>query len=237
MSYWFKHDENASQDDKLLDLRSEHGAEGYGVYWMVLEVLHQNGGVMQWQCKRLAFALQVQSDLLKCVVEDYDLFALDGDSFYSKRLLSELEAREEIAEKRRKAGAKGGKRKAIAKQVPSKTVPREEERREEDITPPTPYKGDLLDADFIEFWNLYDKKRDKDKCQKKWKRLNKDEKVRIFKHVPRYVAATPDKQYRKNPLTYLNGRCWEDEIEKPKRMTQEDVFRLSGLNPDGTPKL
>lgn len=24
---------------------------------------------------------------------------------------------------------------------------------------------------------------------------------------------------------------------KPKRMTQEDIFRLSGLNPDGTPKL
>jgi hypothetical protein len=30
-------------------------------------------------------------------------------------------------------------------------------------------------------------------------------------HIPLYVAATPDKKYRKNPYTYLNSRMWEDE--------------------------
>lgn len=31
-------------------------------------------------------------------------------------------------------------------------------------------------------------------------------------NVHAYVAANNVKQYRKNPLTYLNGECWLDEI-------------------------
>ena len=30
--------------------------------------------------------------------------------------------------------------------------------------------------------------------------------------MPLYVNSTPDKQFRKHPLTYLNNRGWEDEI-------------------------
>jgi hypothetical protein len=31
--------------------------------------------------------------------------------------------------------------------------------------------------------------------------------------VPAYVASKPDRQYRKNPLTWLNGKCWQDEVQ------------------------
>jgi len=30
--------------------------------------------------------------------------------------------------------------------------------------------------------------------------------------VPGYVATTPDKQYRKNPSTYLYNKSWNNEI-------------------------
>jgi len=33
-----------------------------------------------------------------------------------------------------------------------------------------------------------------------------------IKVVDDYVLSTPDKQYRKNPDTYLRNKCWEDEI-------------------------
>lgn len=110
----------------------------------------------------------------------------------------------------------------------SQEEPEEEQKPEEEpeYTPPTPSRGDLLDADFIEFWNLYDKKRDKDKCQKKWKRLTRDEKQAIFETLPKYVASTPDKGYRKNPLTWLNGKCWEDEIIEKKT----DIRNASALD-------
>lgn len=65
---------------------------------------------------------------------------------------------------------------------------------------------------FDDFWNIYNKKTDKPKCELKWKRLTEKEKAAIMETVPLYVQSTPDVQYRKNPLTYLNGKCWTDEI-------------------------
>jgi hypothetical protein len=43
-------------------------------------------------------------------------------------------------------------------------------------------------------------------------KLTEKEKELIWGHVPKYVLSTPDKQYRKNPETYLNNKCWNDEI-------------------------
>ena len=31
-------------------------------------------------------------------------------------------------------------------------------------------------------------------------------------HLPNYIDSTPDKSFRKNPMTYLNNKSWEDEI-------------------------
>ena len=52
----------------------------------------------------------------------------------------------------------------------------------------------------------------RDKCFAKWKKLNAEDKAKIKIHVPAYVASTPDMQYRKHPLTYLNNKSWNDEI-------------------------
>jgi predicted phage replisome organizer len=69
-----------------------------------------------------------------------------------------------------------------------------------------------LSEEFTRFWNLYDKKKDKDKCFMKWKKITAKDKLIIFELVKPYVDSTPDKKFRKNPLTYLNGKCWHDEI-------------------------
>lgn len=68
-----------------------------------------------------------------------------------------------------------------------------------------------LDSDFDIFWLKYDKKVDKAKCKKKWSQIKETDRQEILRHLPKYVQATPQKQYRKNPLTYLNGQTWKDE--------------------------
>jgi hypothetical protein len=73
-----------------------------------------------------------------------------------------------------------------------------------------------LKIEFEKFWNLYSKKVEKKKSFAKWKKLTSEEKKQIFAHVPGYVKSTPNETYRKNPLTYLNGECWNDEIILPK---------------------
>jgi hypothetical protein len=67
---------------------------------------------------------------------------------------------------------------------------------------------------FDEFWNTYGKKVDTKKCKDKFDKLNADDRIKIKNTINDYINSTPDVQYRKNPLTYLNGKCWQDEIKK-----------------------
>ena len=72
-----------------------------------------------------------------------------------------------------------------------------------------------LDEDnssFDRFWNLYDKKVGRAKCEKLSHNLPGNDRNQIFENLPAYIQATPDKQFRKNPEAYLNNRTWEDEI-------------------------
>lgn len=65
---------------------------------------------------------------------------------------------------------------------------------------------------FDEFWTLYNKKIDRSKCEKLWLKISSEIYPLIFAHVERYVVVTPDKQFRKNPETYLKNQCWNNEI-------------------------
>ena len=73
-----------------------------------------------------------------------------------------------------------------------------------------------IDNSFSEFWDLYDKKIDKAKCEKAWKKLTAKEIEAIKTALPNYIKSTPDTQYRKNPLTWINGKCWNDEVKAPE---------------------
>lgn len=78
---------------------------------------------------------------------------------------------------------------------------------------------------FEDFWDVYDKKVDRPKCEKKWKSLKDAERSDIMLHVPMYKMAQPEKMYRKHPYTYLNNRCWEDEIIMHKPIIVETASK------------
>jgi hypothetical protein len=88
--------------------------------------------------------------------------------------------------------------------------------KQETIEQETNNNIDIVEIDyefyFKEFWNIYDKKLDRSKCFGKWKKINTDLYDLIIDKAQEYVNSTPDIKYRKNPLTWLNGNCWEDEI-------------------------
>lgn len=67
--------------------------------------------------------------------------------------------------------------------------------------------------EFELFWNLYDKKvGKKDAIEKKWNKLSKSIQQEILDYVPKYILSQPDKKYRKNPESFLNGKAWENEL-------------------------
>ena len=85
---------------------------------------------------------------------------------------------------------------------------REDKRKEDNINISL-----SLENDFLTFWNIYNKKNDSKKCKDKFIKLPKKDIDKILEVVKEYVNSTPDVQFRKNPLTWLNGKCWND-IEK-----------------------
>lgn len=89
------------------------------------------------------------------------------------------------------------------------------------------YKKDS--GSFEKFWEMYDKPTDKQSCELKWKKLAGSEQEIIFQKLPAYVAATPERQYRKNPLTYLNRKIWLDDMvpELPKAQKKSAMELLA----------
>ena len=65
---------------------------------------------------------------------------------------------------------------------------------------------------FDQWWDMYGKKVDRAKCEKKWEKLSLAEKQACIAATPAYVASTPDLQYRRHPATYLNNKSWENQI-------------------------
>ena len=107
---YFSHDSNARNDVKILNLRSKLGAEGYGIYFMILERLREAPDYMSVKdYNALAFDLRVDSAKIKSVVENFGLFAFteDGECFYSesfrRRMNLKDKKKEDISEARRQA--------------------------------------------------------------------------------------------------------------------------------------
>lgn len=107
---YFSHDCNARNDEKILALRMRHGAEGYAVFFMILERLRESVDYMSVRDYNvLAFDLRVSAELVKSVVEKFGLFAFseDGKRFYSEGFTKRMKMKDDIQNAKSKAGKIG----------------------------------------------------------------------------------------------------------------------------------
>ncbi|HKM00696.1 MAG TPA: DUF4373 domain-containing protein [Sedimentibacter sp.] len=107
---YFSHDSNARNDDKILAVRMEFGAEGYGIYFMLLERLREDSKYMSIRdYNMIAFDFRTSVDKIKSIVEDFGLFIFteDGNYFYSENFNERMSIKDEKTEKRSIAGRKG----------------------------------------------------------------------------------------------------------------------------------
>ena len=105
---FFNHDSSARNDYRIIKLRARLGYEGYGIFWAVLEILFtEENKLCIDEYEELAFGLQCDSKVLKHVIEDFDLFVLEDNCFYSRRLNNQIE---EINSKSKKAKENATKR-------------------------------------------------------------------------------------------------------------------------------
>jgi hypothetical protein len=73
----------------------------------------------------------------------------------------------------------------------------------------------LINISFEDWWLLYDKKvGNKNLLSKKWDKLIDSERELAISHTKEYIKNNSDKQFRKNPESYLNQKSFNDEIIK-----------------------
>lgn len=121
-AYYFSHDSNARHDPKITAMRSVYGTEGYGWFWILIELMREANGYkldMQGRYTFNAYAMQMHTDcttaerFIHDCINEFELFQSDDCQFWSPSLLRRMEMREEISEKKRQAALKrwGNKKK------------------------------------------------------------------------------------------------------------------------------
>ena len=79
---------------------------------------------------------------------------------------------------------------------------------------------------FERWWKLYGYSKSKDKCMEKWLRMTYEERKLATERTPSYVASTPDLRFRKHPTTWLNQKCWNDEVCVPEKLEEADAEKF-----------
>ena len=237
-AYYFSHDSNAQHDPKILRMMKKRGWEAYGLYWGIVEKLREEDThSLPTDYETLAFAMRIESELIKDIVESYDLFVVEDGLFYNLRLNKSMQL---VREKSQKAKESARKRwdndanamqtqcKRNAKKGKEKKGKERKRKRKEKIS--EEYCPIIESNDFEFFWDLYGKKVSRGKCVKKWDKIKSSDKEKIFETLPAYVKSTPDKVFRMNPSTYLNGEGWKDEIIEKKTKVRTKMERIMSLD-------
>jgi hypothetical protein len=111
-AYYFSHDSNARQDEKILMLRAEHGWEGYGIYWALVEMMFESSdtSLHHNKIKGIAVSYNIEITVLESVINTClteELFVSDGERFWSDSLLRRKNKFKELKDKKSEAGRKG----------------------------------------------------------------------------------------------------------------------------------
>jgi hypothetical protein len=171
--------------------------EQVGKYIRLLCLQHQKGKLTEKDMLSICKAYDF---------EIWDKFIKDGDTFYNERMYNETIRRQKFSESRRN-NAKSPKNDSTSKAY-AQHMETETETINETII-------EDVNIAFDWFWNDYDKKvGDKTKLKKKWNKLSDEERQNAMNYIELYKQAVPDKQFRKNPETFLNNKSWNDEIIK-----------------------
>lgn len=224
-TFYFSHDFNARNDDKIKHLLRKHKWEGYGLFWAIIEELYNNANALRLDCEGIAYDLRTDAEVVKSIIHDFGLFEIRGGEFGSISIERRLDERNKKSQKASESAHKRWsqcKSDANALENDANALKDNTNALENDAIE---LKNDAIikgikvkeikniNIEFDIFWDLYDKKvGEKVKLKKKWNSLTDKERETAINHIPLYKKSKPDKQFRKDPQTYLNNKSFNDEI-------------------------
>jgi hypothetical protein len=102
-TFYFSHDYNSRNDVKIKKLLSKHGLLGYGIFWAIIEELYNNTNVLPLDYDTISYDLRIDKSVLISIINDYDLFVFDGDTFGSLSVERRLKERDQRSNKARES--------------------------------------------------------------------------------------------------------------------------------------
>lgn len=102
-TFYFSHDYNSRNDVKIKKLLSKHGLLGYGIFWAIIEELYNNTNVLPLDYDTISYDLRIDKSVLISVINDYDLFVFDGNTFGSLSVERRLKEREKRSQNARES--------------------------------------------------------------------------------------------------------------------------------------
>jgi hypothetical protein len=120
-TFYFSHDYSTTSDPKIQAFLSMFGASGYGVFWRIIEMLHEDQQnklpLKKYIYTAIGFQLKVDpvevEKMIHCLIDDCEILKSDDDYFYSERVLNNMEKRKSVIEKRSMAGKRSAEKRAL----------------------------------------------------------------------------------------------------------------------------
>lgn len=100
-TFYFPHDYNAREDEKIIRLIQNQGWEGYGLYWGLVEKLYEAGGKLSIDLTLLSFYFRVPEKTIEKIINSYALFYRKHNCFGSRSVDRRLDERKAKSEKAR----------------------------------------------------------------------------------------------------------------------------------------
>lgn len=139
-TFYFSHDYNARNDDKLLEVRSKFGNEGYALFWYCVETMAERGDgyLIASLMGGLSLGYGIPKEMLVSFLDfcvDTGIFMRDDKGVFSQRMVEHLKYRKTLSDKGKEGAEKRWKnREAIAPLMQRKG----KESKEKENVPPTP---------------------------------------------------------------------------------------------------
>ena len=102
-----------SDSPEVMRARMKHGIAAYGIYVALMQLLEENENhKLSKDYSMIAYEMRTDVSVVQSVVEDFDVFEVEEEYFYSKELSDTIEQARKVSEARARAGRAGGAAKA-----------------------------------------------------------------------------------------------------------------------------
>ena len=224
-TYYFSHDYSTTNDPKIQALLGKFGATGYGIYWRIVEMLHEDQEhklyLKPFVYEAISSTLKEETKLVKQIIsysiEMCELFILKDNYIYSERVLNNIAKRDKIKEVRSLAGKRSAE---LRSQKATNVEQKPTNKSKENKSKKNRYKDAIEWDRLLAFFNdVFDKNN------------------RVFNDANKgkYIARVKE-GYSLNDITSAMKRCKADQFHKEnnyKFCTLEYFSRSTTLDKHG----